>query len=146
MRRQIDEAYKWGTMKEDVFRHTGVDVSVNTKGEDHWIGLNQDFYVETLQNVAIPEHRLRGDGSLTLTSDEVAACRASLGALQWVASQTQIQACSRVNLLLTELTVNKNITVAKEINDLIKEVRSNPMVLRLYRLPLKYSIGKTSWW
>jgi hypothetical protein len=135
VRRQIDEAYKWGTMKEDVFRHTGVDVSVNTKGEDHWIELNQDFYVETLQNVAIPEHRLRGDGSLTLTSDEVAACRASLGALQWVASQTQIQACSRVNLLLTELTVNKNITVAKEINDLVKELRSNPMVLRLYRLP-----------
>ncbi|CAK9005989.1 Integrase catalytic domain-containing protein [Durusdinium trenchii] len=77
--------------------------------------------------VAIPGHRLREAPSTPLTADEVAACRAALGALQWVSSQTQIQACARVNLLLTELTVNRNMQVAKEINDLIKEIRSNPM-------------------
>ena len=91
--------------------------------------------LETIPEVAIPGHRLREAPSTPLTADEVAACRAALGALQWVSSQTQIQACARVNLLLTELTVNRNMQVAKEINDLIKEIRSNPMVINIHRLP-----------
>ena len=65
---------------------------------------------------------------------EMAACRASLGALQWVATQTQLQICARVNLLLTELTVLKTLQVAKEIRDLIIEVRREPTTLRMWRL------------
>ena len=65
----------------------------------------------------------------------MAACRASLGALQWVATQTQLQICARFNLLLTELTVHKTLGVAKEINDLVKEVRKDPVTLKLWKLP-----------
>ena len=135
VRKKIDEAYRWGTKKENSFRLTGVDLTVHDRGQEHWIEMNQDFYLETIPEVAIPGHRLREAPSTPLTTDEVAACRAALGALQWVSSQTQIQACARVNLLLTELTVNKNMQVAKEINDLIKEIRSNPMVINIHRLP-----------
>ena len=66
---------------------------------------------------------------------EVAVCRASLGALQWVATQTQVQACARVNLLLTELIVNRNNMVAKAFQCLIQDIRTEPVPLKLWRLP-----------
>ena len=37
--------------------------------------------------------------------------------------------------MLTELTVVKTIQVAKEIQDLTKEVRSNPITLKLWHMP-----------
>lgn len=49
--------------------------------------------------------------------------------------QTQVQACARVNLLLTELTVNGTIQTAKEIQALLREVRQDPVSLRLWRIP-----------
>ena len=91
--------------------------------------------METLQDLTISPDRLRGDPKAIMTDGEVAVCRASLGALQWVATQTQLQACARVNLLLTELTVNRNIMVAKEIQSLIKEIRSEPVTLKMWRIP-----------
>lgn len=74
IRNKVDEAYKWGTKKESMFRHTGVDISAHTKGHDRWIEMNQDFYIETLPEVAIPDHRLRGPPDSPLSSDEVGAC------------------------------------------------------------------------
>ena len=40
-----------------------------------------------------------------------------------------------VNLLLTELTDDKSVVLAKEIADLIKDVKKDPMNLRLWKLP-----------
>ena len=90
--------------------------------------------METIPDLAIDDHRLRGDLQQEMSPAEMAACRASLGALQWVATQTQLQICARVNLLLTELTVLKTLQVAKEIRDLIIEVRREPTTLRMWRL------------
>ena len=135
IRDAIDKAYKWGSMKSQSFRHTGIDLEVCEKGDERWVQLNQDYYIEGISDLAIPLERLRQDPQLTLTPSEMAACRASLGALQWVATQTQLQICARVNLLLTELTVYKTVGVAKEIGDLVKEVRKDPVTLKLWRLP-----------
>ena len=97
-RAAIDDAYKWGSTKSGSYRHVGADIEVKQNAKDgKFIEINQDFYVETLQNVAIPEHRLRDDGSSTLSSDELAACRAALGSLQWLPVQTQPQLCARCN-------------------------------------------------
>ena len=135
VRKAIDKAYKWGTMKTQSFRHTGIDLEVCEKGSERWVQLNQDYYIEGIADLAIPKERLQQDPNSPLTPSEIAACRASLGALQWVATQTQLQICSRVNLLLTELTVNKNLIVAKEIGDLVKEVRKDPVTLKMWHLP-----------
>ena len=135
IREKIDKSYKWGTVKSQSYRHTGVDLDVQESGRDRWVQLDQTFYAEGLQDIAIDHQRLRGDPNQKLTPAEMAACRASLGALQWLATQTQVQICGRVNLLLTELTVHQTIEVARELNALIKEVRNNPVVLKLWRLP-----------
>ena len=135
VRKEIDKAYAWGTRKEENFRHSGVDLAVKKFNNERYVQLSQDFYMENLPDLAIPEDRLRGDPKSQLSPGEMAACRASLGALQWACTQAQIQACARVNLLLTELTVDKSVMVAKEIADLIKDVKKDLMNLRLWQLP-----------
>ena len=135
VREQIDKSYKWGTVKSQTYRHTGVDLDVQEAGAERWVQLDQTFYAEALQDLSMNTERLRGDPKEKLTPSEMAACRASLGALQWLATQTQVQICGRVNLLLTELTVYQTVEVARELNGLIKEVRNNPVVLKLWRLP-----------
>ena len=135
VRKDIDELYAWGSKKEENFRYAGLNVEVVNKNKERYVELNQDFYLEDLPPLAISDERLRLDPKTSLTDGEMAACRASLGALQWTATQTQIQACARVNLLLTELTVNKNMAVAVEINQLIKDLKKDPMQIRLWQLP-----------
>ena len=131
----IDKAYAWGSRKTQSFQHTGLDLEVHQRGADRWISINQDYYVETIQDIGIPEQRLRGDPDSRLSAAEIAACRASLGALQWCATQTQLQICARVNLLLSELSAVSTIQVAKEIQDVIKEVRKEKTEIKLWRLP-----------
>ena len=96
------------------------------------VELHQDFYLEDLPPLAISDERLRQDPKTSLTDGEIAEL---VGALQWAATQTQIQACARVNLLLAELTVNKNMAVAVEINQLIKDLKKDPTQTRLWQLP-----------
>ena len=135
IRKKIDQAYAWGTVKRQSYRHTGIDLEVCEKGDESWVQLCQDYYTEGIPDLCVPAERLRGDHNNELNANEISACRAALGALQWAATQTQVQICARVNLLLTELTVIKTIQVAKEIQDLIKEVRSNPVTLKLWHMP-----------
>ena len=81
----------------------------------------------------IPPDRLRQDGSLNKA--ETAACRTALGALQWLAIQSQPQICARCNLLLTEVVTNGTLETAREIQSMIGEVRANPIKLEFF--PLK---------
>ena len=122
-------------MKEETFRLTGIDVEMKPEGCDRGIELSQDFYVDELSELAVSQERLRGDPETAMTPSEMAACRAALGALQWVSTQTQTQASARVNLLLTELTTFKTIAVAKGIAELIKDLKKSSMTIRLHHLP-----------
>jgi len=113
-----------------LFRH----VDVCKQHGERWI-ISQEFYTETLPDIAVDKNRLKMDPKTPLTPAEMSACRATLGALQWTATQTQLQISARVNLLLTEPTVNKNMAVAKELQEMIREVRQDPICLRLWQIP-----------
>ena len=89
--------------------------------------VDQDAYVESVADVAIPAGRLYQNGPLQ--KQEVAACRTALGALQWLAIQTQPQLCARCNLLLTEVVTNGTLETAREIQQMITEVRAEPFCL-----------------
>ena len=75
-----------------------------------------------------------------MTAKEVTKCRASLGAVQWVAVKTQPLACARCNLLLTELATDPKMSVAQEIQEVIRELRKSATVLNFFKLP-----GVSSW-
>ncbi|CAK9056670.1 Integrase catalytic domain-containing protein [Durusdinium trenchii] len=69
---------------------------------------------------SIGAHRLIGDSSFWIWVEE---------------NPNPINEADQVNLLLTELTVNKNMAVAVEINQLIKDLKKDPMQIRLWQLP-----------
>ena len=132
---EILAAYKWGTAKRGNYRHAGTDLkTVPCKNSDQFkLMVDQDAYVESVADVAIPAERLYQNGPLQ--KQEVAACRTALGALQWLAIQTQPQLCARCNLLLTEVVTNGTLETAREIQQMITEVRAEPFCLEFSKLP-----------
>ena len=101
---RIDKAYQWGSAKCNEYRHAGTDVKVTLDNDgDQVITVNQQYYIDMLTDVEIPVERLR-DEATPLSKQDLAACRASLGALQWLAVQTQPLLCGRCNILLKAKT------------------------------------------
>ncbi|CAE7821609.1 GIP [Symbiodinium sp. CCMP2592] len=134
IRERINSAYKWGMTKTGSYRHAGTDVSTTTDSNGYKkIVVDQSYYIEALTDVDIEPERLMSSSSLTRA--DVEACRASLGALQWVAVQSQPQVCARCNLLLTDLVTNGTMETAKEIQQVIAEVRQEPFCLTFQKFP-----------
>lgn len=104
---QIDGLYEWGTFKEDQYRHAGTDLEIK-KVSNNEIKVNQAYYIDMISNVDIPADRMRQEKA-ALNQDEVAACRTTLGSLQWLACQTQPQLSARCNILTSELLSKKTM-------------------------------------
>ena len=128
IKEKINKAYKWGMAKVSNYRHAGTDVMTLKDDLGYMkIVVNQDYYAEGLPDLDIPPDQLRVDRPLERR--EVEACRTSLGALQWLAIQSQPQICARCNLLLTDLVTTAMMSVAREIQEVIMEVRREPFSL-----------------
>ena len=96
------------------------------------IVVDQSYYIEGISDVNISPDRLRGDENLT--GKDIEACRTTLGALQWIAIQTQPLLCARCNLLLTELVTNGTMATAREIQQLVSEARQESFKLEFCKL------------
>ena len=131
---KVDQAYRWGTVKSDEYRHAGTDIKLTRDQDgDQVITVNQQYYIDMLTDVDIPPDRLN-DESAKLSSAEQAICRGSLGSLQWLAIQTQPQICGRCNILLSELVKHGKMSSALEIQKLICEVRQQPAELKFFKI------------
>ena len=134
VKEKINQAYRWGTVKTKAYRHAGTDIeTVKDQNGYDMIVVNQDYYIDGVTDIDIPADRLRQDGDLS--KKEIDACRASLGALQWLAVQTQPQLCSRCNLLLTETVTSGTLQTAQEIQEMISELRRESAQLRFFKFP-----------
>ena len=134
IKRSIDEAYTWGTAKVGSYRHAGTDIEVTRDRDgDQVITVNQQYYIDMLCDVNIPQDRMR-DEEAKLSAAEQMACRGALGSLQWVAVQTQPQLCGRCNILLSELVKYGKMSYAIEIQRMICEVRQHPAQLKFFKL------------
>ncbi|CAE7025424.1 TY1B-NL2 [Symbiodinium natans] len=132
--KQVDDMYAWGASKRDAYRHAGTDLIMRYDAEcGHFIEINQDFYVESLTDIAFLKER--GTLDQPLTASQITSCRGALGGLQWLAIQTQPLLCSRCNLLLTDLSNQPTRQTAREIQDMIMEVRAKPSKLIFKRIP-----------
>ena len=135
VREQIDRLYKWGSTKKNNYRHAGTDLEMKTANNgERYLEVHQDAYVETLQDLELARDRSRPEGS-ELSKGEISQCRGALGGVQWLAVQTQPQLCARCNLLVSDLANSPTLKVAKEIQELITEVRAQPTRLQFRRLP-----------
>ena len=134
LKAKVDGAYKWGTAKKGNYRHAGTDVSTIVKPDgEFYIEVDQSYYAEGIPDLEISPERLRDNGPLR--PQEIGACRTTLGALQWMGFQTQPQLCARCNLLLTEIVVQGSLAHAREIQEMLGEVRRGCTKLRFFRLP-----------
>ncbi|CAE7329699.1 GIP, partial [Symbiodinium microadriaticum] len=130
----INKAYKWGMTKSHNYRHAGTDVATMQDDRGYMkIVVNQDYYAEGIPDLDIEPVRLRSDESLS--RKDVEACRTSLGALQWLAIQSQPHICARCNLLLTDLVTRGDMATAREIQEIIMEVRREPFSLTFQKFP-----------
>ena len=130
--RLIDTAYQWGTMKQGSYRHAGSDVhTVVDKSGNFNIVVDQNSYVEGLMDIDIDANRLREQD--VLRPSEVAACRAALGALQWLAVQSQPLLTARCILLLSEVTTAGTLEHAREIQAMIAECRAQATSLEFVK-------------
>ena len=131
--RKIDSSYRWGTTKHSANRHAGTDIQVNRDADhDLVISVSQRYYVASLTGLDISANRLRNENAQK-TSDEIAACRGTLGALQWLAIQTQPQLCARCNLLLAEVIKFGRMSYAMEIQRMIGEIRRESYELKFFK-------------
>ena len=131
--RKIDAAYRWGTAKHSAYRHAGTDIQVKRDNDgDLVISVSQQYYVDSLPDLDISADRLRQEDA-RMTSHEIAACRGALGALQWLAIQTQPQLCARCNLLLTEVIKFGKMSYAMEIQRMIGEIRRESYELKFFK-------------
>ena len=96
------------------------------------ISVSQHYYVASLTDLDISADRLRNENAQK-TSDEIAACRGALGALQWLAIQTQPQLCARCNLLLAEVIRLGKMSYAMEIQRMIGEIRRESYELKFFK-------------
>ncbi|CAE7328962.1 nosip [Symbiodinium sp. CCMP2592] len=132
IREAVDKAYKWGTAKTGKYRHAGTDITSTTDEQGRLkIVVDQSYYIDGIQDLEVDAARLRQDGPLQ--PHEVAACRTALGALQWVAVQSQPQLCSRCNLLLTEVVSAGTLQTAREIQAMVSEIRRESFKLEFVK-------------
>ena len=131
----IDKSYKWGAVKSGSYRHVGSDIEEKYNPRDgRHLEINQDFYVEILTDLNFDTKRFQ-QTNLKLDVSEVGKCRAHLGALQWLAIQTQPLLCARCNLLLSDLSKEPIMQTAHELQDLINEVRRSATRLVFKKIP-----------
>ena len=135
IRESINKAYKWGTSKTGSYRHVGADIIEKSNGIDgRYIEISQDFYVETLADLDIDPARFH-QKDIPLNHHEITLCRAALGAISWLAIQTQPLLCARTNLLLSDLAREPGMSVAHEVQQLINEARRAPTKLQFKKIP-----------
>ena len=125
---QIKEKFKWGTWEYDSFTQCGVKIEQESDGG---FLLSQTQYIEEIREIPISAERRREPKAPT--SDlEKTRIRAALGALSWVAQQSQPQLSAAVSLLLSQVT-QSTVSTMIEINKLIYRTKCNRKhVLRIH--------------
>ena len=135
IKKEVDQIYRWGTAKQSSYRHAGTDLEmVQDAKHGRCLVVSQQYYVETLQDVSIDPKRFSMSDEL-MTAKEITACRGALGALQWLAVQSQPLICARVNLLLTELSTSPRMSIAQELQEMVRELRKSNSTLKFFKLP-----------
>ena len=135
VRQLTNQAYKWGQVKKNNCRHAGTDLEMKENAIDgRYLEVHQVSYVETLSDLQLAKND-KVDDNVPLTASEISQCRGALGAVQWLAVQTQTQICARCNLCLTDLSNQPTMKVARDIQGLISDLRQNPCRLFFKKLP-----------
>ena len=123
---KVKKQFSIGSNETNSFKYVGVNVE-NVNGT---IGVDQEHYIQGLQEISIHSDRLRSD---ELTREEKKEFRALVGQLNWVATQTRPDILFEVCLLSS---VFDTATVDDLIcaNKLVRKVKGGFVVLKFPQL------------
>ena len=119
VRALIAKLYRWGVWKRCNFRFAGIDVRQD--GEKGQVTLDQEFYLETIGDLDIESHLLRGDTEMS--ERDKSEVRRLLGALAWLATQTAPLISARVGLLLSSMKEGCTYAVARAASETLRDAR-----------------------
>ena len=118
----INEKFQIGSTETGTFKYVGVNI-INTES---FIGVDQEHYIGTLQEVAICTGRSRNDD---LTPDERSEYRSIVGQLNWVATQTRPDILFEVCLLSSRFE-SARIEDLMHANKVVRKVKANAVMLK----------------
>ena len=122
----MKDKFQIGSNETKSFKYVGV----NIKGTSGTVRVDQEHYIEGLQEVGIASDRFRSDD---LTANEKKVYRALVGQLNWVATQTRPDVLFEVCLLSS---VFDTATVEDLLcaNKLVRKLKASSVILKFPKL------------
>ena len=117
--RSIRERFNWGEWEVNDFVQCGVRVRAQ---KDHSFWLDQEKYVQDIQEINIPKNR-RETPKESTTDAEKTELRGLLGALAWHTSQVGFRFSSYTSLYLSEVN-SSTVETLIEVNMLLRKIRN----------------------
>ena len=127
---QIRETFRIGSEHTGTFDYIGLHLE---QKNDYSIILDQQDYVDSLEEIPIP---LGPDPNQLLSCTEVKSLRGAIGKLNWLAGMTRPEISFAVSYGSSHIQ-SATIADIKNINKVIKFVKSTPSYIRLSPLNLK---------
>ena len=125
---ELEKKYPFGSKKSRDFTFTGLKI---TQKEDYAIWVNQEQYVKDIHPITISKER-KITPNESVSETERQGLRALVGSLQYAATNTRPDLCSRLGYLQSHINKAK-ISTLLEANKILHEAKVNSNV------PSKYS-------
>ena len=124
--RKLKMSFQFSKIEENSFKYCGCYI---TRREDGSIELDQQEYIENLEEIAVPN----GVDTDHLSSKEIKQLRGKIGELLWLSLMTRPDISFEVNSLSSEVATG-TIGSMKHVNRLIRKVKSCKNTIRLAQL------------
>ena len=129
---ELEKKYPFGSKKSRDFTFTGLKI---TQKEDYAIWVNQEQYVKDIHPITIPKER-KVTPNEPVNETERQGLRALVGSLQYAATNTRPDLCSRLGYLQSHINKAK-ISTLLEANKILHEAKVNSNVtIKIQSIPI----------
>jgi hypothetical protein len=133
-------AFRWTPWEEVSFKQCGIAVEQEENGD---IVQHQEEYLAALAEISLSSDRMK-QLNAPVTEEERTQLRALLGGLQWLVTQTRVDATIDVNLLQSQV-VCATVEMLQAANKVLRKVRQGPTKLFTRKIPEGQKIQLIAW-
>ena len=136
----IQSKFIWGQWENTPFTQCGVQVQ---QRDDYGFVLTQKEFVQQLKPIYLSRDRERMRTDAT-ADQEKTQLRAVLGSLSWLCGQTDFAHSSDVGFLISTVP-NSTIQDVIQVNQLIQEIKRDPVVLTIHGMEKDTPLDLVAW-
>ena len=133
-------AFRWTPLERGSFKQCGVTI---TQEENGSITQEQDEYLSGMGEIEISKERLSQPTS-PVTEQERTELRGLLGGLQWLVTQTRVDAAVDVNLLQS-CVMTATVETLQAANKILRKLRQGPSKLFTRKIPEEEQVHLVAW-